>query len=118
MMKSSMIVLGIVLLAASIFGAKLVLDQSATANHQKGDSYTKAPDFFHIWGHFDVEALADPKKKDGGTTIGVAQLNPRQLGDITFVAAENTSAEAGDLLLQVDDKLGQLQVDLAGLEVD
>ena len=105
-MKGGMVLLGILLLAASIFGAKMVFDQPSTADTKKkveADA-NQLPKEILCWGFFDVEP-------------GVAQLNPRQFGDIVGLKPENTPVKAGDVLLQVDDRLGKLQVELAKADI-
>ena len=70
-MKGGFVLLGILLLAASIFGAKMVFDQPSAADTKKkfeADA-NQLPKEILCWGFFDVEP-------------GVAQLNPRQFGDI------------------------------------
>ena len=105
-MKAGFVLLGILLLAASIFGAKLVFDESSAVDTKKkieADA-NQLPKEILCWGFFDVEP-------------GVAQLNPRQFGDIVGLKPENTPVKAGEVLLQVDDRLGNLQVELAKAEV-
>jgi multidrug resistance efflux pump len=106
-MKSGYVLLGIVLLIATLFGAKLVHDHDSTASAKsKADAVAnKPPEWILGWGFFDVKS-------------GVAPLNPRQFGNITFVAEENKDFNKDEVLMQVDDKLAKLKVKEAEADVD
>jgi multidrug resistance efflux pump len=106
-MKSGVILLGIVLLLATLFGAKMVFYHDAAANDKnkiEADA-NKPPEKVLCWGYFDVD-------------VGVAKINPRQFGKITYVARENTSVKKGEPLLRVDKKLAELKVDEAQADVN
>jgi multidrug resistance efflux pump len=106
-MKSGFILLGIVLLIATFFGAKLVWDHDASASTKdkiEADA-NKPPDWILSWGFFDVEK-------------GVAPLNPRQFGNIVMVEKENTKVEKDAVLMQVDDRLADLKVKEAKADMD
>ncbi len=104
-MRGSVIV-GIVLLIATIFGVKLVMENSPNGGNpiKNADDSKQPPKAVFTWGHFDVET-------------GVTPLSPKQFGNVVSVTAENTDVKQGDVLLQVDDALAQLTVDLAKAEV-
>ena len=105
-MKGGMILLGILLLAASLFGAKMLFDQSSTPDPKSKTAadVNQVPDKVLCWGYFDVAK-------------GVAPLNPRQFGDILEVKAENTWVKEGEVLLRVDNRLAKLKVEEAEADV-
>ncbi len=90
------------MLIATLVGAKLVLDQSASAQaiRQEKIDAGKPQDRIVCWGNFDIEQ-------------GIAGLYPRQFGEVVSVAAENTQVKAGEPLLQVDDRMARWKVDEA-----
>src|ERR1043165_2048088 len=101
-MKGTIIIIGMLLLAGSVVGAKLLLEHTSPAAGGNGakDDTNQLPTEVVCWGHFDVEN-------------GVAGLYPKKPGDIVFVAAENSEVKEGNVLLQVNDKLARLKVDEA-----
>jgi multidrug resistance efflux pump len=96
------ILLGILLLIASIVTAIWVYDQRVIAakNEMPNDPAFERPQAVFTWGSFDVEP-------------GVAKMYPRQTGDIVSLVAEHTAVKEGEVLLQLDDKLARLKVDEA-----
>src|ERR1022692_720733 len=106
-MKSGFIFLGIVLLVASVLGAKMVFDHDATADAKSkvvADA-NPLPEKVLCWGFFDVEK-------------GVAPLNPRQFGNIVEVTPENTWVKEGTVLMRVDDRLAKLKIEEAQADVN
>jgi multidrug resistance efflux pump len=106
-MKGIFWLLGILLLIGMFIGAKMVFEQSAAAHakEQSDIDANKPLDKIIAWGNFDVEP-------------GVAGLYPKQYGELVKVAPEHTHVKAGDVLLQVDDRLAQLKVKEAKADVD
>ncbi len=97
------VILGIILILVSIVGAKFALDHqtpTVTARNSAESDASKPPDKVVCWGFFE----ADP---------GVVPQNATQLGDIVEVKPENTPMKAGDVLLQVNDRLAQLKLEQA-----
>src|SRR6516165_1993686 len=98
------VILGILLIIGSILCAKFAIDHqtaTATSNHQKTAQSNQHPGIIVCWGFFDVEP-------------GEARLYPKQFGDVVEVKPENYQVkEAGEVLLQVDDKLARLDVEKA-----
>jgi len=88
------ILIGIVLLAATLFGVKMLLDtpMSASGKDANGKDVEQLPPMILAWGFFEVEP-------------GIAGLYPRQFGGVSEIAKENTQVEKGDVLLQVDDRM-------------
>lgn len=88
------IFLGIVLLAATLFGAQMLLSTPAPKNGKdaNGQDVDQLPPMIVAWGFFEVEA-------------GIAGLYPRQFGGVAKIAKENAHVEKGDVLLQVDDSM-------------
>src|ERR1043165_949438 len=111
-MKLGMVSLRLVLLVASIFGAKLVFNTSPSDAQKKSSAdASQLPKEILSWGYFDV-------RPEGGGKPGVAQLNPHQFGDVVFVVPENYHVkEVGETLLKVNDRLGILQIELAEADV-
>lgn len=107
-MKGTFFLLGVILLVGSLVGVKLVTDHPVAATSKKTSEPhpPEAPPVKVIcWGNFDVES-------------GVAQLFPKQFGEVKFVAAENTKVRAGDVLLSIDDELFKLKAEEAKADID
>jgi multidrug resistance efflux pump len=102
------VILGIILILASIVGAKFALDHrtaAATSTQKNAGEANQLPDKIVCWGFFDVEP-------------GEARLYPTQFGRVVEVKPENYQVkEAGEVLLQVDDKLARLDVEKAKASV-
>jgi membrane fusion protein (multidrug efflux system) len=99
------VILGIILIAVSIVGAKWALDhQSPAAATKNGTDANLPPNKIICWGFFDVEG-------------GVVGLDPRQFGDIVELESENKPVKKGAVLLRVDDKLSVLKIDEAQADV-
>jgi len=102
------VILGIILILASIVGAKFALDHqtaAAPSTHKNASEANQLPDKIVCWGFFDVEP-------------GEARLYPTQFGRVVEVKPENYQVkEAGEVLLQVDDKLARLDVEKAKASV-
>jgi multidrug resistance efflux pump len=96
-MKSA-VLLGIVLVAATIFGIKLLTDAPAatTGKDANGKDIDQLPPMIVAWGFFEVEP-------------GIAGLYPRQFGSVKDIARENKQVDKGDVLLQVEDQMAILK---------
>ncbi len=106
-MKGTFFLLGVILLVGSLVGVKLVTDHPVAATSKKTSEPhpPEAPPVKVIcWGNFDVES-------------GVAQLFPKQFGEVKFVAAENTKVKANDPLFSIDDELFKLKVEEAMADI-
>jgi multidrug resistance efflux pump len=101
--KGVAIVLGILLLVAMFFGARMMLDSSAANTSQikaAEDNAARNPTEVVCWGNFDVEP-------------GIAGLYPKQSGDVKELKLENEKVKKGDVLLQLEDTLAKLKVEEA-----
>ncbi len=105
-MKGAFWLLGAFLLIGSIIGVKWATEQpSMGSNKSQAPVADAVPTEVICWGNFDVEA-------------GVAQLFPKQVGEVMFVASENTKVKAGDPLLAIDDELFKLKIAEAAADID
>jgi multidrug resistance efflux pump len=98
------VILGVILILASIVGAKFAIDHqtsAGTSTHKNAGEANQPPDKIVCWGFFDVEP-------------GEARLYPTQFGRVVEVKPENYQVkETGEVLLQIDDKLAKLDVEKA-----
>jgi HlyD family secretion protein len=98
--------IGIVLLIACFIGVKLLVSGSSAANERaKHEVDIPPPDKVVCWGYFDGEK-------------GVAGLDPKQFGEVVEVVAENAEVTKGAVLLRVDDRVADLKVKAAKLQLD
>ncbi|MSU79840.1 MAG: HlyD family efflux transporter periplasmic adaptor subunit [Gemmataceae bacterium] len=106
-MKGAFWLLGAILLVGSIVGVRLATDPQVSGHVKKANEAAAegAPTKVICWGNFDVES-------------GIAQLFPKQFGEVKFIAAENTKVEAGALLLSIDDELFKLKGAEAKADID
>lgn len=91
------VILGIVLLIASLVGVKLLMDSGGAAGNAKDKDANKPPDKVVCWGYFDVEK-------------GVAMLYPRQNGNVVWLGEEGKRYEKDAPILQVEDALWKLKI--------
>jgi multidrug resistance efflux pump len=98
------VILGVILILASIVGAKFAIDHqtsAGTSTHKNAGEANQPPDKIMVWGFFDVEP-------------GEARLYPTQFGRVVEVMPESYQVkQAGEVLLQIDDKLAKLDVEKA-----
>ena len=101
------VILGIILIAVSIVGAKWAMDHQTpvgpTQKEIEADA-SKPPEKVVCWGFFEVES-------------GIAALYPKQFGDVKELTKDNTVVKKGEVLLQVNDTLAKLDVERAEADV-
>jgi multidrug resistance efflux pump len=103
----SFVILGIILIAVSIVGAKWAIDHQTptpTVTAANGADANRPPEKIVCWGFFEVES-------------GIAPLYPKQFGDIKELVRENTPVKKGEVLLQVNDAMAKLKVEEARADV-
>ncbi len=103
-MNRSLLVLGMLLLGGTVGGVLLLLNHSSGSHGDKVQATappaSDTPEYIAGLGHVDVEHR-------------IKDLYPRQPGLVIKVAAENDKVEKGDVLLQIDDRLAQRQLEEA-----
>lgn len=105
--KGLLVVLGIVLLVAMFFGSRMIIDNAPAGGSKDKNEQLRAagpPEWVICWGYFVSEA-------------GVANMYPKQSGDVVDVKPEMTRVKKGEVILQLDDRVMQLKVKQADAAV-